>query len=71
MSRACKQDENGKDAEQTGLFEDEVNEILFTMPVERKGTAFWASINDPQTKKKLGAKCSFSKRGDSVMLRKR
>jgi hypothetical protein len=64
------QDENGKESEQIGLFEDEVNGVDFSMPVEGKAKAFWVSFDDPMMKKSLGAKCGFSKRGDAVMLRK-
>jgi hypothetical protein len=64
------QDANGKDGEPIGIFHDEANGVVFSMPVLDKAPASWASFRDPRMSKMLGAKCNFSRRDDTVMLRK-
>jgi len=61
---------DGKEGAPIGTFYDEPNGVVFSMPVEGKGKAFWVSFEDPRMKKSLGAKCGFAGRGDAVVLKK-
>jgi hypothetical protein len=61
---------DGKEGAPIGTFYDEANGVVFSMPVQGKGKAFWVSFEDPRMKKTLGAKCGFAGRGDAVVLKR-
>lgn len=61
---------DGKEGAPIGTFYDAPNRVVFSMPVQGKGKAFWVSFEDPRMKKTLGAKCGDAGRGDAIVLKK-